>query len=175
MKGGQPSVCQMAMIVGLGKTHAQVQYASMLRLRCCVSVALQILTLLLTGNHAFAVDAERLRVSDNHRYLEYQNGKPFFYLADTAWALFHSLNREEAIRYLTNRAQKGFTVIQATVLAEANGLTAPNPYGDLPLIGGDPAKPNEPYFRHVDFIVNKAAEVGLVIGMLPTWGNYWAS
>jgi uncharacterized protein DUF4038/collagenase-like protein with putative collagen-binding domain len=145
------------------------------KFRCCVSVALQIPVLLLTVNRTFAADAERLRVSDNHRYLDYQNGKPFFYLGDTAWALFHNLNREEATRYLTNRAQKGFTVIQATVLAETNGLTAPNPYGDLPLIGGDPAKPNEPYFRHVDFIVNKAAELGLVIGMLPTWGSYWAS
>ncbi|HEX2517115.1 MAG TPA: DUF4038 domain-containing protein, partial [Chloroflexota bacterium] len=28
-----------------------------------------------------------MRVSENRRYLE-QNGRPFFYLADTAWKLF---------------------------------------------------------------------------------------
>ena len=51
-----------------------------------------------------AGQVDRLRVSENHRYLGYPNGKPFFYLGDTAWALFHRLNREEATRYLTNRA-----------------------------------------------------------------------
>ena len=123
----------------------------------------------------FGAVSPRVRVSDNRRYLQYENGKPFFYLGDTAWELFHRLNREEATRYLANRAQKGFTVIQAVVLAQLGGLTVPNPYGDLPLLEGDPAKPNEAYFRHVDFIVNKAEELGLFTGMLPAWGSHWAS
>jgi hypothetical protein len=126
---------------------------------------------------AFGADAARtskkLRVSQNHRYLEYEDGSPFFYLGDTAWELFHRLNREEADRYLANRAAKGFTVIQAVVLAELDGLKDPNPYGDTPLADSDPTKPNEAYFRHVDTIVNKAQELGLFVGMLPTWGNRW--
>ncbi|HMZ21004.1 MAG TPA: DUF4038 domain-containing protein, partial [Blastocatellia bacterium] len=124
--------------------------------------------------NAFAAFADRLKVSENRRYLQHEDGKPFFYLGDTAWELFHRLNREEATQYLTNRAQKGFTVIQAVVLAQLGGLTVPNAYGDLPLTGGDPAKPIEAYFRHVDFIVNKAEELGLYVGMLPTWGSHWA-
>jgi hypothetical protein len=119
--------------------------------------------------------AGRLRVTDNHRYLQDENGKPFFYLGDTAWELFHRLNREEAVQYLTNRSQKGFTVIQAVVLPPADGLTVPNAYGDLPLIERDPTRPNEAYFKHVDFIVDRAAALGLYIGMLPTWGSHWAS
>ena len=117
----------------------------------------------------------RLKVTANHRYLQYEDGKPFFYLGDTAWELFHRLNREEATQYLTNRSQKGFTVIQAVVLAQLGGLTVPNSYGDLPLTDKDPAKPIEAYFRHVDFIINKAEELGLYVGMLPTWGSYWAA
>ncbi|MHC4521145.1 MAG: apiosidase-like domain-containing protein, partial [Planctomycetota bacterium] len=116
---------------------------------------------------------KELRVAQNHRYLEYTDGTPFFYLGDTAWELFHRLNREEADRYLSNRAAKGFTVIQAVVLAQLGGLTDPNPYGHKPLADKDPTKPNEAYFQHVDYIVDKAEEVGLVIGMLPTWGSYW--
>jgi len=131
--------------------------------------------LLFSPASAFAAVGGRLKVSENHRYLQYENGQPFFYLGDTAWELFHRLNREEATQYLTNRSQKGFTVIQAVVLAQLGGLTVPNPYGDLPLIEGDPARPNEAYFRHVDFIVNKAEELGMFVGMLPTWGSYWAS
>lgn len=113
----------------------------------------------------------QLKVSQNKRYLVKQNGQPFFYLGDTAWELFHRLNREEADKYLQNRADKGFTVIQAVVLAELNGLRDPNPYGHLPLLNEDPTKPNEEYFKHVDYIVNKAGELGLYIGMLPTWGD----
>ena len=119
-----------------------------------------------------ASGAAPLRVSDNHRFLVRADGTPFFYLGDTAWELFHRLNREESERYLKNRAAKGFTVVQAVVLAELEGLTDPNPYGDLPLLNSDPTQPVEAYFRHVDFIVNKAEEVGLFIGMLPTWGRW---
>jgi Protein of unknown function (DUF4038)/Putative collagen-binding domain of a collagenase len=141
----------------------------------CRSPHLAFLVVLLAVNSSFAAPPERLKVTENHRYLQYENGKPFFYLGDTAWELFHRLNREEATRYLTNRSQKGFTVIQATVLSAFDGLKIPNAYGDLPFVGGDPARPNEAYFRHVDFVVNKAAELGLYVGMLPTWGDYWAS
>ncbi len=37
-----------------------------------------------------------LKVSDNNRFLVHTDGTPFFYLGDTAWELFHRLNREEA-------------------------------------------------------------------------------
>ena len=61
----------------------------------------------------------RLQVSGNHRFLVTTDGRPFFWLGDTAWELFHRLDREEAERYLQNRASKGYTVIQAVVLAES--------------------------------------------------------
>src|SRR5438093_1563944 len=70
----------------------------------------------------------RLKVSENKRFLVREDGSPFFYLGDTAWELFHRLRREEAERYLKDRAAKGFTVIQAVVLAELDGLHDPNPY-----------------------------------------------
>ena len=80
----------------------------------------------------------RLKVSENRRFLVHEDGRPFFYLGDTAWELFHRLNREEADRYLQDRARKGFTVIQAVALAELDGLGDPNPYGHLPLLDNDP-------------------------------------
>ncbi len=115
----------------------------------------------------------KLRISDNNRYLVYNDGKPFFWLGDTAWELFHRLNREEADRYLEDRAEKGFTVIQAVILAELEGVTIPNAYGNLPLVDKNPDKPVEEYFKHVDYIVDKAASLGMFIGMLPSWGYYW--
>jgi hypothetical protein len=115
----------------------------------------------------------KLRVSDNRRFMVYEDGEPFFYLGDTAWELFHRLNREDAALLLQDRASKHFTVIQAVVLAEYEGLTVPNAYGYVPLIANDPARPNEAYFEHVDAIVAQAEALGLIIGMLPTWGDKW--
>jgi hypothetical protein len=83
-----------------------------------------------------------LQVSENKRFLVHKDGTPFFWLGDTAWELFHRLNREEANRYLENRAKKGFTVIQAVALSEVDGHSAPNPYGHLPLVDLDPARPD---------------------------------
>jgi hypothetical protein len=113
----------------------------------------------------------RLKVSDNKRFIVFEDGTPFFYLGDTGWELFHRLNKEDATKYLENRRAKGFTVIQAVVLAELEGLTKPDAEGNLPLIDNDPLKPNEPYFEHVDWILRKAAGMGMFIGMLPTWGD----
>jgi hypothetical protein len=117
--------------------------------------------------------APRLKVSENKRFLVTENGKPFFWLGDTAWELFHRLNREDADFYLKTRAGQGFTVIQAVILAEFDGLTVPNAYGEKPLTDNDPLKPVEAYFKHVDWIVDRAAELGLTVGMLPTWGDKW--
>ena len=121
----------------------------------------------------------RLQVSENGRFLVAEDGRPFFWLGDTAWELFHRLNREEADAYLENRAQLGFTVIQAVALAELSGLDDPNPYGHLPLIERDPARPAvqdgpaNDYWDHVDYIVHKANSLGLIVGFLPTWGDKW--
>jgi hypothetical protein len=129
-----------------------------------------ILTILLLTIIILTISAQ-LRVSESKRYLETTDGKPFLWIGDTAWELFHRLNREEAVEYLENRKAKGINVIQAVVLAERDGLRTPNPYGAIPFKNLDPTQPNEAYFEHVDFIVNEAEKLGLFIGMLPTWGD----
>jgi hypothetical protein len=124
----------------------------------------------LMAMETFQQAAAQFSVSDNHRFL-LKDGKPFFWLGDTGWELFHRLDREEAERYLKRRSEQGFTVIQAVVLAEMDGLHKGNAYGEIPLIADDPAKPNEKYFKHVDYIIDKAAAYNLNIGLLPTWGD----
>jgi hypothetical protein len=125
----------------------------------------------------------QIQVSPNHRFLMTKDGKPFFWLGDTDWELFHRLRREEVEELFAVRKRQGFNVIQAVALAEFNGLRQANRYGDLPLVGEDPtrlattpgnnpANPEEyDYWDHVDYVIHKAAENGLYIGLLPTWGD----
>jgi hypothetical protein len=112
-----------------------------------------------------------LKVSENKRFLIFEDGTPFFYLGDTGWELFHRLNKDETEKYLENRRAKGFTVIQAVVLAELDGLNVPDAEGNKPLFDNDPLKPNEAYFSHVDWVIKRAQEKGMFIGLLPTWGD----
>lgn len=112
-----------------------------------------------------------LRVSADGSHLEATTGQPFFYLADTAWELLHRCDEAETRLYLTDRAKKGFNVIQTVVLAELEGLTVPNSNGDLPLTELDPTRPVEAYFRHVDEVVRLADSLGIYLGLLPTWGD----
>jgi hypothetical protein len=124
-----------------------------------------------------------LKVSENKRFLMHEDGSPFFWLGDTAWELFHKLNREDAELYLTNRAERKFTVIQAVALAELEGVTTDNAHGRRPLKANtsgqyDPSLPDVSedaddydYWKHVDYIVDKAASLGLYIAFLPTWGD----
>jgi len=115
----------------------------------------------------------RIVVSPNQRFLMREDGTPFFYLADTAWEMFHRLTFEEADAFMQLRAKQGFNVLQVMVLEEHDGLDVPSVSGHTALIERDPTRPNEPYFAHIDRVVARANELGLTIAMLPTWGDKW--
>lgn len=120
----------------------------------------------------------RLCIHESGRYLCHEDGSPFFWLGDTAWELFHKLNREEAAEYLRRRAGQGFTVVQAVLLAEQDGLRTPNRYGRLPLLSWegdiipDTAGDNS-YWDHVDFILDEARRLNITVALVPTWGDKW--
>jgi hypothetical protein len=117
------------------------------------------------------IQSEKVIVSPDHRFLMRASGAPFYWFGDTAWELFHRLSREEAELYLQTRSQQGFTVIQAVILAELDGVRTPNAYGHCPLLDEDPTRLNEAYFEHVDWIVRRGNELGLTFGLLPTWAD----
>lgn len=127
--------------------------------------------LLLLFGAIMQTTSAQLKISANGRYLVKSDGAAFFWMGDTAWELFHRLNREQSTYYLKRRSEQGFTVVQAVALAEFDGLHVPNAYGDLPLKFDDPTQPNEAYFKHVDFIIDKAAEYNISVAFLPTWGD----
>lgn len=130
------------------------------------------LLLLITLMHAININAQFLRVSDNHRFLVTSEGEPFFWLGDTGWEMLHRLDRNEMEQYMRDRAGKGFTVIQTVIVSELDGLTFPNREDNLPFKDFNPEEPEEDFFALVDYAVSKAGEMGLVLALLPTWGRY---
>jgi len=146
-------------------------------------IVIQLFILMLSGcdqnrqNHSIG----RLSISDNQRFLIQEDGSPFFWLGDTGWLLFVRLSREEAGKYLEDRRQKGFNVIQAMVLHDVNA--AVNVYGDSALINNDIATPlttegsdfndslQYDFWDHVDHVVSLAAEKGLYMALVPVWGS----
>lgn len=121
-----------------------------------------------------------IEVAPGGRYLQYADGRPFFWLGDTAWLMFKRLTREEAEAYLEDRRSKGFNVIQAMVLHSADDVNA---YGAAALVDDDPGRPRTTpgadltkegeydFWDHVDWIVDKAAEKDLYVGMVAAWGS----
>lgn len=125
----------------------------------------------------------QIKVHPAGHYLQTKDGKPFFWLGDTDWELFHRLTREDADHLIRKRAQQGFNVLQAVALAEFEGIRTPNRYGDYPLIDQDPGRldttpgknPSNAkeydYWDHVDYVIQLAARYKMYIGLLPTWGD----
>jgi hypothetical protein len=113
-----------------------------------------------------------LRVSANGRYLEHADGHGFFVLADTPWHL-PALPPADVERYLAHRAGRGFNLI----LVDTTMVTRPNYRGDLPFAGTGPPWPattlNEPFWAHIDRIVETARRHGLSICFL-LWRGFGA-
>ena len=113
----------------------------------------------------------RITVHPGGHFLETEDGKPFFWLGDTAWELIHRTTREECSYYLHTRSRQGFTVIQTVVLAEFDGIKQPSALGMKPFLDDDPSRPNDAYFDRVVEIVDEAASQGLYVALVPIWGD----
>lgn len=115
-----------------------------------------------------------LKVSENKKYLQ-TGSKPFFWLGDTAWLMFSKLTKEEIYLYLKNRKEKGYNVIQISVIHSLKDLDNPKFTGDNKIfIDNNFKKPNEKseYWNHIEYAIDTASDMGMYVGLLPTWGSF---
>jgi len=119
-----------------------------------------------------------LIVSENGRYLQHTNGKPFFWLGDTVWLMSQKLNRDQIKTYFANRKAKEFNVVQCCLVQfftdkSFSGSTALAGEDITKLNvtpGKDPADPAQyDYWDHVDYIVETAAANGIYVALTPMW------
>ena len=107
------------------------------------------------------------------RYLADQNERPFLWIGDAAWSLLVQLSTEEAVRYLDDRKEKGFTVLLVNLIEHKFGSWAPaNRYGEPPFTGKPFITPNEGYFAHADTVIQAAAKRGLAVLLCPLYLGY---
>ncbi len=112
-----------------------------------------------------------LSIASNGRSVLQADGRPFVWLADTAWELIHRLTRDEIRHYLEVRQAQGFTVVQTVALAELDGLRTPTPEGELPFVDLDGLTLNDAYFAKIDWVLEEAAARAMTLALLPTWGD----
>lgn len=110
------------------------------------------------------------RVTVNGHYLQLEDGRPFFWLGDTAWKLVHSTTRDECSYYLKTRATQGFSVIQMVGVTENSGETF-STFGQTAFHNQDPRRPNDAYFDRLVEIVDEAASLGMYVALVPVWGD----
>ena len=120
-----------------------------------------------------------LRVSENRRHLEHQDGRPFFWLGDTWWhgtaGRFHW---PEDVQALTaDRVAKGFTVIQIVggLLPE---LTQDRFWSEWAANEGgwawekDFTRINPAFFDQADLRIDHLVQSGLLPCIVGAWGYY---
>ena len=111
-----------------------------------------------------------LVVSDNHRFLQHENGTPFFWLGETAWLMPERLNRDEVAMYFKTCHEQEYNIAQVQVL---NDVPSYNVYG-MPshddeghLLVDAPYS----YWKHLDYIIDTAAQNDMYVGLVCIWGG----
>jgi hypothetical protein len=102
-----------------------------------------------------------LKVSGNRRYLIHDDGTPFLWMGDTAWAGPIWATDEDWSAYLADRTAKHFTLIQVAPASEWAGSS--DRRGDRPFTDKACSQWNPAYWRSFEQKVQRANEAGLVV------------
>jgi len=131
-----------------------------------------VITLIVLIHPAAANPAFPLKIGTSQRYLVDQENIPFLINGDTPWSLITGLTNQDLDIYLEDRRTKGFNAVLVNLIEhEFNGPV--NQEGELPFVKkGDFSTPNEAYFKHADWVINKAFEKGIVVFLTPAYIGY---
>lgn len=107
------------------------------------------------------------RLSANRRFFVHADGKPWFWLGDTAWNGALASTDEEWERYLADRASKGFTLVQLVMTQWRAGRQDEN--GQVAFTGVDRIQVNPAFFQRMDRKIGAVNGHGLVAGCVLLW------
>lgn len=107
------------------------------------------------------------RLSPNRRYLVQADGRPWFWLGDTAWNGALLSTKDEWEKYLTDRASKKFTLIQLVMTQWRAGRV--DELGQVAFSGVDQIRVNPAFFQRMDARLDAVNEHGLVAAPVLLW------
>jgi hypothetical protein len=108
-------------------------------------------------------------IGADRRHLVDGGGQPYLVHGDTAWSIITALTKAEAEQYLANRAEKRFNALIVNLIERKfNGPLTRD--GDAPFTNlNDLSTPNEKYWEHADWVLQKAAEYGMLVFLAPMY------
>jgi len=105
-------------------------------------------------------------------HFERQDGTPFLFWGDTAWALFQDeasekLDRQAVLHYIDERARQGVNVVHSMLLQEAGwGNCNGDPFHDIVNETLNPA-----YWQEIDLRLRYLNDQGIIGGLVLAWGD----
>lgn len=112
------------------------------------------------------------------RILVDQQGDPFYINGEAAWSLAVQLNQAEIDTYLTDRNAKGVNAIYVNLIEHKYSSQIPaynNAAGNAPFTSMLPGNvldftaPNDVYWQHVDYMFQRAEELGILVIAFPAY------
>lgn len=129
-----------------------------------------IVAILLLMGAARSETAFPIKVSQDHRYFEDAQGRPFLLQGDAAWSLIAELKREDAKTYLEDRSKRGFNAILVNLIEHQFSSNPPaNAYGEKPFKNEAFGALNAQYFDHAAWVIEQAEKRGLVVFLAPAY------
>lgn len=109
-----------------------------------------------------------IRVSRNQRFLEHQDGTPFFWLADTSWNGPLRSTDEEWSYYLQERVRQKFSAVQ-WVTTQWRAAPDGDINGRLAYTGKERIEINPEFFQRLDKKVDEMNRAGLLTVPVMLW------
>ena len=115
-----------------------------------------------------------LSIEEGSRVLTGSDGAPVLIMGEAAWSLMAQLDRAEVDQYLENRRARGFNAVLVSLIEHTFSSNPPaNRAGDQPFTTpGDFSTPNEAYFAHTDWVLQRLSDEGFVVFLTPDYAGY---
>jgi hypothetical protein len=117
-----------------------------------------------------------LVLSESRRNMVDAQGHPFLIQGDSAWSIAAELSKEDTVRYLDDRARRGFNAILFSVIEAAFTHHTPpwaNAEGEEPFDDvNDWSTTNEAYFAHVDWLFRELEARRMLALAVPAYIGY---
>jgi len=106
-------------------------------------------------------------------------GRPVFITGEAPWSLIAQPSNADVETYLADRASRGYNAVIVNLIEHlyADNCSScpdgcPDYNGACPFTGADFSTPNEAYFAHADYVIQRASTYGIAIFLFNSYLGY---